>query len=468
MKKELFIFVLLCCINCIAQDSIVIHGTLHNNSRYAKVIINQFNIGSFPIAAVPIVNQEFSVKAPPTLAPGVYRLQYSQTTNEYVDIIINGKESTIEFTLDLAQESSQRTPVFVKSNENKAWQLFEQERKKLLKQLQVLDDFANTYPEHEAKIFKKIKAERARKIKKYFKDKATFMATTPHYYAKQMAAFTPSYFPDPTLDWRIQEMYSFNNFWQGKPTHDTSLLNTPLYQDAILNYIQYYLNPAKGFNEEEINQGFKKCVDSIINKFSGNEETREFAIRYLQLGFKDLGNEILLQYTDEKYAVQNQCTANDPELLKRLQSYKALKEGTLAPDIDFKKGVLSLGPTTVSKFENLYSLKTNQLVLVFWASWCPHCMEELPKLNIWAKENPDSHIVAISLDDDISAFETAIKPFNNLYHYCDFLKWNTKSAQDYYIEATPTLFLLDSDKKIKGKYSSTAQLVDGISSLKPQ
>jgi len=42
-----------------AQDSIRIQGHFKNNTKFAKVVVKKFTIGSFDIAAVPITNEFF-------------------------------------------------------------------------------------------------------------------------------------------------------------------------------------------------------------------------------------------------------------------------------------------------------------------------------------------------------------------------------------------------------------------------
>ena len=137
-----------------------------------------------------------------------------------------------------------------------------------------------------------------------------------------------------------------------------------------------------------------------------------------------------------------------------MAGYAAMKEGNQAPNIIFEKQINSSSALAVG----LYNIKSEQTLVVFWASWCPHCMEEMPKLNEWAKNNPNTKVIAISLDEDKTAYENAISNFTNLSHYCDFKKWNSKAVKDYYIYGTPTFILLDKDKKIVGKYSSFEQV----------
>jgi thiol-disulfide isomerase/thioredoxin len=436
-----------------SQDSIRISGQLLNNTKFAKVVVQQFGIGSQDVAAIAVDKEtgSFKINAPMDIQAGVYRFQYSQTSGDYIDVILNGKEKEVHFTLDVNKEADKRYPVFTQSIENRTWQTFEQQRRAMYVEIEVLDGFLSVYPNKKDPFYQSALKERGIKINKYQAYRANFIKSTPHYLAKQMAAYTTNYFTNPLEDWRLQAFYTFENFWQEKPTLDEALLNTPLYSEAVLAYIKYYMNPDIGFSEEEMTAGFKKCVDTIIKQFQGNEKTKEFAIKYLQLGFKELGNENLLQYIDQNYAAAAQCTTDDTELQKRLKGYEALKIGNLAPEI-----VLSDNEGTT---KTLQDYPQEEVIVVFWASWCPHCMEEMPKLQEWAKTNPNTLVLAISLDDDYTAFQEAIKKFPNMLHNCDLQKWKGTIVSDYFVAATPTFFKLDKERKIVGKYSNVNELI---------
>ena len=63
----------------------------------------------------------------------------------------------------------------------------------------------------------------------------------------------------------------------------------------------------------------------------------------------------------------------------------------------------------------------------------------------WKKNGLD--VLFVSLDDDEAAFNqfTMAFPFVSI---CDFKKWESPLVNDYYVSATPTMFLLDKNKKI--------------------
>lgn len=432
-----------------AQDSIVIQGNLHNNSHFAKVIVNKFGVGSFAIAAAPITNQKFSLAAPSTIEPGVYRFQYSQTTSDYVDVIINGKEKNISFTLDVMVAPEQRKPIFTQSQENQNWYDYQNQSQLQLQKIGALQQALTLYPNTIDKIVVQLQKATAQEQQNYYKQEVTFLKSNTNTWAASMVKNKPVYFTNPRDDWRIQNRNKIDNYWNTIQTNNPQLINSPLYTEHILEYLKYYMNPEMHFEEEEMNAGFIKSVDTIMQKFSANEETKKFALQYLQLGFKELGNEKVLQYIDENYkalAAQCQDETDKAAFDKRMAGYAAMKEGAQAPNITFTNN------------STLYEIQSEKTIVVFWASWCPHCLEELPKVNAWAKENLNTKVIAISLDDDKTAYETAIKQYPNLYQNIDLKKWKGKAVNDYYIYGTPTFILLDKDKKIVGKYSSFAEI----------
>ena len=456
MKKTLLILSVLYSITTFAQDSIRIIGQLRNNTKFAKVVVKQFGIGEFAIGAFPIDKETgtFKIVAPKEVLAGIYRLQYSQTENEYVDVIINGKEPAIDFSTDVNIPFKDRLPIFTKSTENIAWYNFKQELQYQNSLLTPQFQFLASYPNIKDKVYQLVQNEYQLKKTEYQNKLNTFIKSTPHYWSKQLAQFENQFFPNPKDLYRLQEFYAHENFWQGKPTQDELLLNTPLYTQSILSYMQYYMNPDIGFSEEEATTGFKKCVDVIMKQFEGNEKTKEFALKYLQLGFKEIGNEKVLQYIDEHYKeLIEQCQDDSDKAAfeKRMAGYAALKPGTKAPEISFSKAGKTVG---------LKDLTTDFTVVAFWASWCPNCEEQMPLLETFLSSHKNVTAVAISLDDDVNAYQTAIQKYPSMLHSCNFKKWDTKAAQDYFIYGSPTFMVLDKDHKIIDKVVTAKAVIE--------
>lgn len=432
---------------CTAQDSIRISGQFLHNTRFAKVVVSKFGVGSFPIAAVPIQEEKFSLSAPGDIEPGVYRFQYSQTTNDYIDIILDGKEKEISFSIDVLGEN--KVPVFIQSKENQLWYSYQFQSQTQLRKIEVLNQFIALYPNGSDKIVAKTTKALALEKENYTTQNNLFLKNNSNTWSALMVQNMSYYFTNPKDDWRIQNYEKQEHFWDNINTTNPQLINTPLYTELILNYLKYYMNPEMKFSEEEMNQGLKKCVNTIMQKFSGNEKTPKFALQYMQLGFKEIGNEEVLQYLDQNFqelAAQCQDDRGKAAFDKRMEGYAAMKEGMLTPNIVFE--------SSNYKEKSLYEIDATKILVVFWASWCPHCMEEIPKVNTWAKAHPETRVVAISLDDNKAAYEKAIQELPNLMHHTDLKKWNGKAVKEYYVYGTPTFVLLDHNKNIIKKASS--------------
>ena len=439
---------------CSAQDSIVVKGQFINNTKYAQVQMKKFAVGSFTVAGAKIKDEKFSMTLPPDIPAGVYRFQYAfSQSQQYLDIIINGKDKEINFTIDAFDDVA--FPKFSKSKENQQWYAYLEETNNQLQRIELLNQFINAYPSPTAKVVQAAEQEWEEEKTLYHANLEAFTTKMQSTLACEMVANRPFYFTKPKDDFILQDYYKREHFWDGFDATNPTLINTPLYTEHILNYLRYWMNPEMGFTQEEQTEGFKKAVNTILAQFSGHEETQKFALKYLQLGFKEIGNEKVLQYIDEKYQeLAAQCNDEGVDKMafeKRMAGYAAMKEGEVAPNIAFEGLKL--------KVKNLYEIEATQVLVVFWASWCPHCMEDMPKINTWALANPTTKVVAISLDDDKAAYEEAIKEFPILDHHTDLKKWEGKAVKDYYVYGTPTFILLDSEKKIIRKTASLDSLL---------
>lgn len=438
-----------------AQDSIVITGQFLGNTRYSHVVVNKFGVGNLLIASAPIKNEKFRITAPKNMEPGIYRFQYSQTTlNDYIDIIINGMESNIDFTLNVSNEN--RIPVFTHSNENQLWYNWQAYQDSAITKIQTIASFINIYSGKGETIMKQARTAYNHQVNDYLLKHKTYVNKHGGHWAKKMIDASLHYFPEPLDDVRIQDYYKRLHFWDKVNTTDTSLINTPIYTTLILDYLKYYMNPNMNFSEEESMNGFRKSVDTIILKFSANPMCKKFAIDYLSLGFKEIGNETILQYIDEKYQLQEQCNSmlKDTAVSKRLECYSKLRIGMPAPDIKlWEIGDKSFG---------IEQLPYDTLILVFWASWCPNCENQLPQLEQFLKTHKGIGVLAVSLDKDTIKYNQAIKAFPSMIHICDYKGWESKISNDYCIAASPTYILLDRQKHIIGKFPSVYKLIDNL------
>jgi thiol-disulfide isomerase/thioredoxin len=226
---------------------------------------------------------------------------------------------------------------------------------------------------------------------------------------------------------------------------DPRLYKSGLLKDALES--QYWLLENRGLPLDTIYKDMNLSTDVILKSIAKNEQLYNEITKYLFDYFEKHSLFQASEYLAIKTLTQNSCTLNN-SLANQLESYRAMKVGKTAPDISFtgdvfEKGLVIKNPSRLSEISAKYK------VVIFGASWCTACSEELAQLfplySKWKAKGLE--VVFISLDTDKTAFKnyTNVLPFIS---YCDYQQWNTKAAKDYYVSSSPTIYLLDKNNKI--------------------
>ena len=236
---------------------------------------------------------------------------------------------------------------------------------------------------------------------------------------------------------------------------NSRLYKSGLFKDAIESHFWLLENSGKPLDSVFIEM--KTSIDAMFLYLIKNEERLNEVTNYL---FDLLERHSLFQaseYLAIKALNETSCTLN-ADLAKQLESYRAMKKGNIAPDIMFGKSTY-LNGVNQNMFSRLTNLSTPYTLVVFGASWCPKCVEELPKIiqNYVKWRNLGLEVVYVSLDTEPSAFEQAAKSYP-FFAYCDFKKWESPVAKDYYVFGTPTFYLLDAKREILLRPNSVSQV----------
>jgi|HubBroStandDraft_5_1064220.scaffolds.fasta_scaffold06376_4 cytochrome c biogenesis protein CcmG/thiol:disulfide interchange protein DsbE len=90
------------------------------------------------------------------------------------------------------------------------------------------------------------------------------------------------------------------------------------------------------------------------------------------------------------------------------------------------------------------------VVLNFWASWCAPCLEELPSLEQLQRDLPQVQIVAVSTDDDATAYERFLKEHSvSLLTVRD---GDQRSNAMYGTSRFPETYVIDKNGMIRRKF----------------
>jgi thiol-disulfide isomerase/thioredoxin len=235
---------------------------------------------------------------------------------------------------------------------------------------------------------------------------------------------------------------------------DPRLYKSGLFKDAIESHFWLLENSGKPLDSVFVEM--KISIDTIMVKLVSNEKILNELTDYL---FDLLERHSLFQaseYLAIKILNEVSCTINS-DIANQLETYRAMKKGNIAPEILFTGMQSNL--RNMESMQKLSDLQSDFTVVVFGASWCPKCTEELPEI---AKLYPNwkankVEVVLVSLDDKPQDFEKFTQSFPFL-SICDFQKWNSRIVKDYFVFGTPTMYLLDKDRKIILRPNSVKQM----------
>ena len=237
---------------------------------------------------------------------------------------------------------------------------------------------------------------------------------------------------------------------------DPRLHKSGLFKDAIESH--FWLIENSGLPLDSVFREMNRSIDRMIFTLVKNERILNEATNHL---FDLLERHSLFassEYLALKVLNEVSCTI-DNDLAKQLETYRAMKKGKIAPDLLFNVDRFMPGYPVGQQPASLSAIPSKFKLVVFGASWCPKCTEEIPKLaaNYTNWKSKGIEVVYVSLDETKDAFQAFVKPFPFI-SVCDYKKWEGKMVKDYYVFGTPTMFLLDAKREILLRPNSVDQI----------
>lgn len=131
------------------------------------------------------------------------------------------------------------------------------------------------------------------------------------------------------------------------------------------------------------------------------------------------------------------------------------------PDVVYGKGLLAVGTVAPSftlndldgKSVSLSDFRGKQVVLHFWASWCPDCREEMPQIKAaQAAADPSKVVfVSVSFDRKVEAFEAYVRDnaLGGVQLFDASGKKDSAIGSAYNIRWIPATYLIGPDGRIQ-------------------
>lgn len=254
----------------------------------------------------------------------------------------------------------------------------------------------------------------------------------------------------------IQEkQYNFvrAHFFDGVDFTDESLLRTPLIETKLE---QYFKQIAPPMPDTLIRDALK-----IIELARPSKSVYQYVVQYLFNLYtvpEIMGTDAVYVAIAENYYLSGQTpwidSANLRGIRTRVSELKPLLLGQVAPEL---KGLYSQND---QPFE-IKDVKSKYLILYFWSPECGFCKEATPKFFAKYPELKEKGIEVIAVNTRTNKEEWLKFINDNKLTWMNVLcPQNTRDMIDkYQAFTTPTLFILDSNRRIIAKSISYEQVL---------
>lgn len=453
-------------VSCQNAGPFVFEGQIKGASE-SKLILNQllghkeFNISEMTTGEDGSFNLRLD-EMPPT---GQYRLRIDPgSRNGILDFLITD-EKHISFVthVDFLTDSIR----FSKSKINDEWYNYFRVKDEYETRLSILEHLLNIYPNDDrfypevVKEFNLLQDELEEKVN-------ALISRYPNTLLSKYLNSDQAPRINTALTPEARQEFIRNNYLNHVDFNDTLLLYTDIFPGKALSYIMLYRGQRLDRDQQE--EEFIKAADNLLPLAMMQPEVYNYLLEYTISGFEQIGMEKVLMYISENYPVDESCISDQDsgELQRRMEGYRMLAPGNKAPEINTND--INESPFILSQDSS------EHVLIVFWASWCPHCTAMLPDIKALAVQinaNADPaqsqplKVVSVSIDHDKDEYmgylikhELTNESVNQFWiNICDYKAWDSKIAEDYYLYATPTMVLVDQSGNIVGKPSGIQELI---------
>lgn len=383
---------------------------------------------------------------------GLYKVSVGK--NITFNIIISVNEPNVEVnTVVYAPEDSLK---FNNSLENDIYWKYQNQKRKTNQHAWLLRSLIDIYPDSSSFRQKllgelyRIEIELYALAQKLIKENPTLLASK--LFAIEQRPVTP-----PFIDNELTTEYLRKTWWAHSDLTDDRLLTSPELVKHLWGYIEILYND--GIDKETQDDYFISGISQLM-ELPMSKNVKSYLRLQLIDGFSDSDYDSVIEFLQTRAFGELPALISPKDFWNQRGEGPSLKIGEKAFDFTIKN--------RSGKLQKLSKIKAKYKLIVFWSTWCPHCLETLPRLvDVYSKyKNSDFEVIAINIDEDEKYYTSTISKMNlNWLNHHEPNTGNSKILYMYQVNETPKMFLLTEDLKIVSRPSTKRQLESKLKQL---
>ncbi len=262
--------------------------------------------------------------------------------------------------------------------------------------------------------------------------------------------------------------YYKKNYWNTFDFSNDAIMNTPIYEKKLDDYLKMVLSVPDSFNKE---------ADIHLAKCRASKEIFKYTLNHLTYyaeTSKIMGMDESFVYLVENYYMKGDAKdwLHDTVLAKYIDRARAIAPnmiGQIAADIripDINENIISLRD---------YCKGQDYTLLIFYAPTCGHCRKEVPAsdstVRALRKEKINIKIFGIENEREDEKWRALIKEFNlegDYWLHAHDPNHVGNFVRNFDVRTNPVLYLLDRNSKIVGKRIDHSNLAGLVRNLEKQ
>jgi len=388
-----------------------------------------------------------SFKGEVNLPGGIYVILFPGN-QRWVELVYSGKEDHFSFTTDTSDVIGKMK--VTGSKENELFYSYQNELKSKAKEIEALNR------EKGLDFQKKLVA--SQEDFKYYRQK--FLSDNADTFTAKLLRMSadPEIPAAPKLaNGKTDSMWVFNyykaHYWDGYDFSDSRILNTPFLEPRLDRYFKNLV--------VQVPDSLIKDADWLVSKTAGNKDVKSFVVFYITNQYenpKTVGTEGLWVHMAETYYLSGEMGVSEDvrkRIVEKVNTMKYLLVNKTFPPLTLTD--------PAGKKVDLKTVAANYTILFFYAPTCGHCKEASPKLKEFYEKNKANGIkvVAISTEHNMEEWKSFITTYHldGLINGFDALK-EIDFGRKFDVVTTPTIYILDKNKKIIARKMPVEQLQD--------